>query len=53
MYTEAFWRVLEARYPAWMAWPGVGSLQLSYIVIHILHMWLSWEGFSGVFGAPI
>lgn len=36
-----------------LAWPGVGSLQLSNIVIHILHIWLSWEGFSGVLGAPI
>ena len=32
----ALLNVLKARYPAWMALSGVGSLQLSYIVIHIL-----------------
>lgn len=27
---------LDARYPAWMAWPGVGFLQVSNIVIYLL-----------------
>lgn len=26
----------KARYPAWTAWPGVGSLLLSNIVLYIL-----------------